>query len=585
MNTDGFYSVREIRDFRDLLWQSEELFSSRPAFKYYNKDGNIQEITFKELKENVQYLGTALCNLGLKDAKIAVIGNNSWKWCCSYFAVTCGTGVIVPIDKELMPDDIRNLISTADCKAVFCDEKAWKKLSQVIAELPEDIVYVIFEAEISEEKLLHFDDLLEEGKKLLNEGNSVFLDAEINPEGLGSLIFTSGTTGSAKGVMLSQKNICSDIMAVSKVVKVTDEDVILSVLPLHHTYECSLSFLMLLYCGGCLCFCQGLRYIQRDMQTFEPTLFVTVPLMLEKLHDRIIKKVSEKKMGKLALSIGKLAAGSEGFIASIADKAFAEIRKQFGGKLRLIIVGAAPLNPVVAKDFDMFGIPVYIGYGLTECAPLVIGNNDKLKMYDGVGVPLPGVEAKINKPDDNNVGEIFVKGPMVMMGYYENEEATAEVFDDEGWFHTGDMGSVDENGCFKVVGRFKNVIVTKNGKNIYPEELEYYLNSNPYVSESLVFGSDCDEAEEGTRVEAKIFPDIGNIMEKLKDKAQPTKDQISKMISEAVKEVNKKLPKYKRIKNFAIRDSEFIKTTTQKIKRQDNLSEDENSDNVYEAKK
>lgn len=419
---------------------------------------------------------------------------------------------------------------------------------------------------------------LKKGEELLNSGDKTFLEITPDPEALTSLIFTSGTTGNAKGVMLSARNICSDITAVSSVVKITPEDRILSVLPLHHTYECTLSFLMLMYSGGCLCFCEGLRYIQRDMQQFEPTVFVTVPLMLEKFHARILKKVSEKKMGRFALSLGKLAqSGGDGFVAGLTEKIFAEVKRQFGGKLRLIITGAAALNPEVARDFKTFGLPVYIGYGLTECSPLVIGNNDRLQLPDSVGVPLPGVEAKINAPDVNGVGEIFVKGPMVMMGYYNNEEATKEVFTEDGWFKTGDMGTVDSENRFKIVGRCKNVIVTKNGKNIYPEEVEYYLNKNPFISESLVFGTDCDEADEGTRVEAKIFPDISEIMAKFKNQTPPTKEQVLKTISEVVKEVNKKLPKYKHIRRFDIRENEFIKTTTNKIKRHANMHDEEDS--------
>ena len=300
--------------------------------------------------------------------------------------------------------------------------------------------------------------------------------------------------------------------------------------------------------------------------------------MLEKMHARILKKVSEKKVGRFALNLGKLAADSNGLMANLTEKIFAEVKKQFGGKLRLIITGAAALNPEVARDFKAFGIPLYIGYGLTECAPLVIGNNDRLQLPDSVGVPLPGVEALIHDPDVNGVGEIYIKGPMVMLGYYKDEEATKAVFTDDGWFKTGDMGTVDSDNCYRIVGRCKNVIVTKNGKNIYPEEVEYYLNKNPFISESLVFGADCDEAEEGTQVEAKIFPNITEIMEKFKNQTQPSKEQVFKAIADVVKDVNKKLPKYKHIRRFDIRDIEFIKTTTNKIKRQANLKQESDSE-------
>lgn len=575
MISNAFYDIRTITDFKDLLTQSAALFPLRPAFKIKDSEGNIIDITYRRFLNTVNYLGTALCSLGLKGEKIAVVGKNSHKWCMAYLAVTCGTGVIVPIDKELMSDDICNIIEAADCKAVFYDKASGEKLLENKDRLKSDLIPIACFEGAGLEGELFFDDLVMSGRAEFKGGNTSYAEAKIDSEALASLLFTSGTTGNAKGVMLSQRNICSDIMAVSSVVKLYPEDRILSVLPLHHTYECSLSFLMLMYSGGCLCFCEGLRYIQKNMQEYEPTIFVTVPLMLEKFHARILKKVSEKKIGKFALSLGKLAqTGGESFVSGLTEKIFAEVKRQFGGKLRVVITGAAALNPEVAKDFKTFGIPVYIGYGLTECSPLVIGNNDRLQLPDSVGVPLPGVEAKINEPDSTGVGEIYVKGPMVMMGYYNNEEATREVFTEDGWFKTGDMGSVDEENRFKIVGRCKNVIVTKNGKNIYPEEVEYYLNKNPFVSESLVFGADCDEAEEGTQVEAKIFPDIAEIMAKFKNQT-PTKEQVLKTISDVVKEVNKKLPKYKHIKRFDVRENEFIKTTTNKIKRYANLSEGE----------
>lgn len=575
MITKRFYDVRSIVDFKDLLTQSAALFPLRPAFKIKDDEGKIVDITYRRLLNTVNYLGTALCALGLKGEKIAVIGKNTHKWCEAYLAVTCGTGVIVPIDKELMSDDIYNILEVSGCRAIFYDKAGGEKLLENPDRFSKDIIPIACFEGVGFPGELFFDDLVLSGRTTFKGGNTSYAEEKIDPEALSSLLFTSGTTGNAKGVMLSQRNICSDIMAVCSVVKINPEDRILSVLPLHHTYECSLSFLLLMYCGGCLCFCEGLRYIQKNMQEYEPTVFVTVPLMLEKFHARILKKVSEKKLGKFALSLGKLAqTGGEGFVSGLTEKIFAEVKKQFGGKLRLVITGAAALNPEVAKDFKTFGIPVYIGYGLTECSPLVIGNNDRLQLPDAVGEPLPGVEAKINEPDSTGVGEIFVKGPMVMMGYYNNEEATREVFTEDGWFKTGDMGSVDEENHFKIVGRCKNVIVTKNGKNIYPEEVEYYLNKNPFVSESLVFGADCDEAEEGTQVEAKIFPDIAEIMAKFKNQTPPTKEQVFKTINDVVKEVNKKLPKYKHIKRFDVRESEFIKTTTSKIKRYANLPEE-----------
>ncbi|MBQ4104309.1 MAG: AMP-binding protein [Clostridia bacterium] len=572
------YETRHVNNFKELLESSARLFPARPAFKIREKDGSISEMKYPKLLNIVNALGTALCSLGLKAKNIAVMGKNSHKWCIAYFGITNGTGVVVPVDKELMAEDVLNILTVSDSKAMFVDDKSYEKLQEIKDRLPQDFTFIGLD-EI--EGIKNVDELIKLGEELLEKGDRTFLDAEVDSDGLGSLLFTSGTTGMAKGVMLSQRNIVEDIIAVKKVVKITPDDTILSVLPLHHTYESSLCFVQLMYTGGCYCFCEGLRYITRDMQDYQPTIFVTVPLMLEKMHAKILKKVHEKKVGKFALTLGKMV--QDGFVSNLMEKIFAEVKKTFGGKLRLIIVGAAALNPEVAKDFKTFGIPTYIGYGLTECAPLVIGNNDHLMLPDSVGVPLPGVEAKIYDPDDNGVGEIWVKGPMVMKGYYKDEAATKAVLTEDGWFKTGDMGTVDEQGCYRIVGRCKNVIVTKNGKNIYPEEVEYHLNNHPFVSECIVFGADCDEAEEGTQVVAKIFPDIQAITAKLKDKQAPSKEELQQIIGDVIKEVNKKLPKYKNIRDFDIRDIEFVKTTTAKIKRQANLEEENKTTEAVET--
>ncbi|HOD02022.1 MAG TPA: AMP-binding protein [Clostridiales bacterium] len=575
-NNCAFYEIREIENFRQLFEQSAALFPGRPAFRLKGENGSFIDITFPSLLKTVYSLSRAMVDLGLSGKKIAVIGKNSFNWCCTYLAVTFGVGVIVPIDKELPPDEIANIINISGTCAIFFDDTEEEKLAAAIGELPEELILVAFHKQEDEGRYLSYNKLLEAGKAVINSGDDSIKELPIDNKALSVLLYTSGTTGIAKGVMLSQYNICSDIMMLSGVVKIYPEDVLLSILPLHHTYECSLSFLMMLYSGGCVCFCEGLRHIQRNMQEYEPTLFVTVPLMLEKIHARILKKANETKVSKLALSVGKaLSSATTALGVNINDRIFHEIKKNFGGKVRMIITGAAAINPQIVKDFKTFGMPVYLGYGLTECSPLVIGNNDRLQLSDSVGVPLPGVSVKIRNPDTNAVGEILIKGPMVMLGYYEDQQATDAVFDEDGWFCTGDLGSVDEDGHYRIVGRIKNVIVTKNGKNIYPEEVEYYLNNHPFVSESIVFGSDNTDEVEDTTVQAKIFPDLDAITDKFKNKT-PSKEEIFKAVSDAVKEVNKKLPKYKNIRRFDIRDIEFVKTTTNKIKRYANLNDSEN---------
>lgn len=570
-NNGALYDVRKIRDFRDLINQSVELFADQTAYMLKNSQGEYYNVTYKQLQADIRALGTALWSMGYKGEKIAVMGKNSYKWSVSYLAVTSGLGVIVPIDKELLFEDIKTILSVSGASLIMVDTASYKKMKEHISELDPKLKIVLFDIEDDEGDILSYDKIIRRGKGLLESGANEYINSEIDPDALTSLLFTSGTTGLAKGVMLSHTNICFVVMATSSVVHAGPGDRLLSVLPMHHTYECTLGFLLPLYNGATIAFCEGLLKLMKNMQEVEPTVFVSVPLMFEKIHARIMKAASEKRGGKLAFSLGKAITNvGTAFGVSLNDKVFGEIIKNFGGKLRLGIVGAAAIRPDVVSDFKSFGVSIYVGYGLTECAPLVSGNHDGLFTVDTVGKPLPGVDIKIINPDSNGIGEICIKGPGVMLGYYKDEESTREVIDEEGWFRTGDLGSQDEESILRIMGRIKNVIVTKNGKNIYPEEVEYHLNNNPLIAEAMVFGSD-DKDE--TVVEAKIFPDVNAIMEKFKLKEASVED-ITKAINDAVKDVNKKLPSYKNIKKFNIRDTEFIKTTTAKIKRYANMNDD-----------
>ena len=565
---EPFYETRKIETFKQLIDESERLFSDRPAYKLKNSDGIYYDVTYKKFRHDIYYIGNSLIADGLSREKIAVIGLNSYNWCVTYLAVTCSNNIIVPIDKELMTDDIVNILKDSGSVMMFGDSKYVKAVYERKDELAEGFRFFCLDNE-PVDGACTFSEYLEKGRTLYKKGIKSLNDVTLDKNALSSLIFTSGTTGMSKGVCLSQYNICSDIVGVSGVVKVYPEDQLLSVLPLHHTYECTLGFLLIIYSGACIAFCQGLRYITKNMQEVRPTVFITVPLMIEKIHGRIMKKLDERKGGKLIFGVGKTAAalGKAIGMKDLDKKIFAEILENFGGRLRLLITGAAALDPRVAEDFIKIGIDIYIGYGLTECSPLVIGNHDKLMLPDSVGTPLPEVEAMIHNPDDLGVGEIWVRGPMVMLGYYNNQKATDEVLTEDGWFRTGDLGTVDRDNCYKITGRCKNVIVTKNGKNIFPEEVEQYLNNSPVIEESLVFGDDVDDE---TLVSAKIYPNYEQINKNLK-RQELTKEEIRESIAEAIREVNKKLPRYKKIMHFDIRESEFIKTTTQKIKRYANL--------------
>lgn len=563
-----FYEIRDIRDFKDLINQSEKLFSERPAYKLRNSDGIYYEVTYSNLRHSVYYLANSLVNDGYNRAHIAVVGANSYNWAVTYLAVTCSDNVIVPIDKELTADNMMDVIKDSDATVLFGDKKYIKRIEALKDQLPEGFRFICFD-DVQIDGVEYFEDYIDIGRQLYRAGTKHLDNITVDPEATTAILFTSGTTGVSKGVCLSQKNICSVVMGAAGCIKVTPEDQLLSILPIHHTYECTVGFLYILYSGACISFCQGLRYITRDFKEVKPTCFITVPLLIEKVHAKIMKKMEEKTAGKLIFKIGKYAsmASRAMGIKGVDRKLFSEVIETFGGRLRLIVTGAAAIDPRVAEDFMHMGIDLYIGYGLTECAPLVACNNDRLMLPDSIGTPMPGAEVAIYNPDALGVGEIWVRGPMVMNGYYKNEEATAEVITPDGWFRTGDLGTCDRHNCYKLTGRSKNVIVTKNGKNIFPEEVELYLNTNPIIEESIVFADDVDDE---TLVSAMIYPNYEQIKNNLK-RQELTKEDIEKTVDEAVKDVNKKLPKYKKIRNYDISETEFEKTTTKKIKRQVNI--------------
>ena len=556
-----YHKAIEITDLKDLLYKSASRFTRRTAFKLKDKIGNIYKVTYEKFKADVMALGTALINLGLKDSNIAVIGKNSYNWAVSYLASTI-VGVVVPIDKELKSEEIVNFLNVSSAKAVLADDKYIQNLVKSKSSIEnKNILFINFNSEKDTNSYMSYQLALDAGYDQLEEGNKDFDNIKIDPNAMKILIFTSGTTGSAKGVCLSHKNVASNIMSTFGIVKVHRDDQVLSILPLHHTYECTLGFLLVLYSGGCISYCEGLRHITDNILEFKPTVILCVPLLLEKMYKKIESTVRKSLPEKYANIEGDVIAQLPFIIKKIV---ISKVKNSLGGRLRAFIVGAAPLSPDVINSFKNLHIKSIQGYGLTECSPLVAGNNDFYIKPDAVGLPIPNVSYKIDKPDETGVGEILVKGPNVMLGYYKNEEETKKAIVD-GWFHTGDLGKVDDDGWLYITGRLKTVIVTQNGKNIYPEEIEHYLNENPLISESLVTGVP-DEKTDEVYVNAQIFPNLDAIKEYLKG-AIPQKEEIKAIIKDIIASVNKKLPNYKHIKSFIVKDEEFEKTTTQKIKR------------------
>ena len=418
-----------------------------------------------------------------------------------------------------------------------------------------------------DDNVLSFRELIKKGIELIKKGDKKYVDAKIDPEVMAALFFTSGTTDLAKGVMLSHKNLVSDVVLSTSVFEVHPEDRVLSILPMHHTYECTCGFLVMIYSGVCISFCEGLKHIVPNLKEVKPTILLVVPLLLENMYNKIwanIKKNNLEFKVKMGMAISNVLSK---FNINVKKKLFGQILDTFGGELRVAIAGGAAVDPKVLKGLRAFGISTLQGYGLTESSPIAALNQLENYRDASIGLPLPEVYIDIYEPDENGIGEIRLKGPTVMMGYYEDEEQTNKVLKD-GFFYTGDIGYMDKDGFFYITGRKKNVIVTKNGKNIFPEEVELYLNRSPYILESIVIGK--DNKDEDIEVYAIIVPNMEEIA-KLLNKENVEKEEIRDIIDKEVKKVNKQMPPYKVVRDFEIRETEFEKTTTKKIKRSANV--------------
>lgn len=555
-----YFKIHNVTDLKDLLYKSAQKYKNNIAFKLKDKSGKIYDVKYNEFKNNVKALGTSLIDLGLSNKKIVIIGKNSYSWISSYFASAI-IGIAVPIDKELHVNDVINFINISEADAVIGDEKYINNIISNKNKLTNNIKFINISNTSKDNDILNFDEIVRQGFEKLNNGNTLFDNIKINPDDMHILLFTSGTTGNAKGICLSHRNICSNVMSVAQIVKVDKTTTVLSILPIHHTYECTLGHILPLYGGGTVTYCDGLRYINKNINEYSPSFVICVPLLLENIYKKIVKTLQKSLPEKYFNNEKHFIDNMSPLLRFFVKR---KIKKSLGGNLRTFIVGAAAINPAIIESFYKLGFNALQGYGLTECSPLVAGNNDIFYKSDSVGLPIPNVEYKINNPDSQGNGEIIVKGPNVMLGYYNDPESTDNVFK-KGWFYTGDLGYIDNDGFLYITGRCKSVIVTQNGKNIYPEEIEYYLNESPLIAECIVIGVNYENDRE-TYVNAKILPDKEGFKELL-NKSTISEEEISLNIKKLISDVNKKLPNYKHIKNFKIVKEPLEKTTTQKIKR------------------
>ncbi|NLO41210.1 MAG: AMP-binding protein [Ruminiclostridium sp.] len=559
------YEVRKIETLKEMLDGSVTLFANDTAFLVKTEEGGpYKPVTYTQFRDDVNALGTALMDLGLSAGRIAIISENRYEWCVTYLATVNGTGVVVPLDKELPVGELKSLLLRSKADAVFYSAAKTGDVESIADEVPNLKFRVSMDIAESNQTVLSYQALLKKGYELVEKGNRSFIDAKIDKDVMSILLFTSGTTDKSKAVMLSHYNICSNLMDMCAMLYIGD-DVALMILPLHHTYACTCGFLCQIYRGCTVAFCEGLRHIVKNLKESKTTLMLCVPLVLEAMYKRIWDQVGKdpkllKKL-KLGLKISKtlVAVGID-----VRKKLFKAIHENFGGAIRMFISGGAAIDPQVVQGFQDFGIACVQGYGLTECSPIIALNRNCDFNNASAGLPVPNTEIKIHEPNEEGIGEIIAKGPNIMLGYYENEEATREAVVD-GWFHSGDLGYMDKEKFVYITGRKKNVIVTKNGKNIYPEEIETLLCRSPFIAECLVYGKEGMGTGE-VDVAADIFPDIEKVSAELGEE-DPSKDQIRLLLDKEVLKVNKSLELYKYIRYFTVRDTEFEKTTSKKIIR------------------
>ncbi len=558
------HKTTKYENLKEMLEKSGQIYGERPAYLFKTEvEGRFREITHREYREQINQLGTALINLGLKGKRIAVISENRYEWGLAYFAVVAGTGVIVPLDKALPDNEIENLILRSEVEAIFYSNKYDKIMHEIKEKGNSKIKFFIsMDLEKAQDGIYAQAELVSKGKNLLEEGNTQFLDAKINKDEMGIMLFTSGTTAMSKAVMLSHKNLCANLFDIASTIKVDENDVFLSFLPLHHTFECTTGFLYPVSKGSAIAFCEGIRHIADNIKEYRVTAMVSVPILFESMYKKVMKNIEKKGKLETVKKGIKISQFLLKFGIDIRRKLFHEIHENLGGKLRLFVAGGASLDPEAEKGFNELGVAMYQGYGLTESSPVISAEDDKYRRLGSIGKAFPSLDVKIINANEEGVGELLAKGPSIMMGYYNNEEATKETIDEDGWLHTGDLAKIDSDGYIFICGRKKFVIVLKNGKNIYPEELETLINKIEGIKESFVYGK--PEEDGDYKICSKIVYD--------KEVAQEVfgtlkEDELKEKIWQEIKKVNKTMPAYKYIREISITNQELIKTTTQKIKR------------------
>ena len=551
----------KIYNFRQLVKRYEK-FKENIAFKYKEKS-EIKEISYEQYVYDIKCMAEFVLDRDVE--RVAIIGNNRYEWCVTYMGVTNAGKIIIPLDKALTNIEIEKLLKRSRADAIVYDEKYQQAVNEAVNQGC-SIKYKICMDNIDGEYIIKYKDAINRGKEIYNSDKTRYNDIKIYDDKMYIMLFTSGTTDEPKAVMLSQKNVCENITAYPYNFKIYQTDTLLSFLPIHHTFECSITFIYGTYCGATVAFCEGLRYIADNLKEFKVTVFVAVPLVLETMAKRIQKAINDS--GKKNL-IKRMTTFSHFLLKLKIDmrkQIFKPVLKQFDEYLRVVLYGAAPMDKETIEWYNDLGIELIQGYGLTESSPVLTAESSDKKRAGSIGIPLNNVEIKIENADKQGVGEIIAKGPNIMLGYYKNEEETNKALRD-GWLYTGDYGYIDEDGFVFITGRKNDIIVLRNGKNVYPQEIEFLINKLPYVDESIVYSR--DKSNTDTLLCAKIVYNRENIENKFGKRG---KEEYRELIWEDIKNINKGLPTYKHIKEIFITEEPLERTTTQKVKRYKELS-------------
>ena len=567
MERERYFKATEFKNIKEIIYNSAKVYENNTAFIIKHKEEknvSYENISYKTLLEDINGLGTKLYELGYKNKRIAIVGRNRYEWALTHLSNLLGGMVSIPLDKELQVDELESCLYRSKADIVVFDEKYVENIEEIKRRGNTNL-----EEYICMSKSENYNDiwsLIEAGKELVKQRNTEYINAQIDSYKMNILLFTSGTTSKSKAVMLSQNNIASNIYAMLLVEKFYETDVNLAFLPFHHIFG-STAMLVMLACGLATAFPDGLRYVAQNLKEYKISVFVGVPLLIEGIYKKVEEGIEKKGKTKVVNLAKKISNILLKFHIDIRRKLFKDILNELGGSMRFVISGGAPLDKRVAKGFNELGIKLVQGYGLTETSPVIAAENDRKVKYGSIGVPMDNVEIEFENKDENGIGELKVKGPNVMLGYYENEEETNKVLKD-GWFYTGDLGYIDKEGYIFVTGRKKDMIVLKNGKKVFPEEIETLINRLDLVEECIVYGIPDKNDKNDVKLSVKIVYNKEKVKEKYPD---ISKDELEKLIWKQIKDINKTFPPYKYIKNMILTDKELIKTTTKKVKRNEEI--------------